>query len=80
MTEPNQTQSSDKSLVIQKRLEGKFTNQIVKETGISKEKVQFIINDWKQKMGASYVDEIADFESLVKDQIYQLNNVHKDLE
>ena len=66
MTEPKQTPSSDKSPVIQKRLEGKSMNQIVRETGISKGKVQYLINDWKQKIGASSIDEITEFASLVK--------------
>ena len=67
MTGPKQTQSSaDKSLVIQKKLEGKSMNQIVRETGISKGKVQYLINDWKQKMGASSVEKITEFASLVK--------------
>ena len=66
MTGTKQTQSSDKSLVIQKRLEGKSMNQIVRETGISKGKVQYLINDWKQKMGASSVEKITEFASLVK--------------
>ena len=43
-------------------------NQIVKETGISKGKVQYLINYWKQKIGASCIDEITDFASLVKRQ------------
>jgi len=66
MTGPNQTPSSDKSLVIQKRLGGKSMNQRLKETGISKGKVQYLINDWKQKTGGAYVDKITDFASLVK--------------
>ena len=66
MTAPKQTPSSDKSPVIQKRLEGKFMNQIVRETGISKGKVQYLINYWKQKMGASSVDEITEFVTLLK--------------
>ena len=41
-------------------------NQIVKETGISKRKVQYLINDWKQKIGTSSIDEITDFATLVK--------------
>jgi hypothetical protein len=47
MTGPKQTSSSDKSLAIQKRLEGKSMNQIVKETGISKGKVQYLIYNLK---------------------------------
>ena len=66
MTGPKQTPSADKSLVIQKRLEGKSMNQIVRETGILKGKVQYLINDWKQKIGASSIDEITDYASLVK--------------
>ena len=66
MTAPEQTPSSDKSLVIQKRLEGKSMNQIERETGISKGKVQYLINYWKQKIGASSFEEITDFASLVK--------------
>jgi DNA-directed RNA polymerase specialized sigma24 family protein len=54
MTAPKQTPSSDKSLVIQKRLEGKSMNQIERETGISKGKVQYLINDWKEKIGSIF--------------------------
>ena len=52
--------------MIQKRLEGKSVKQIVRETNISKGKVQYMINGWKQKMGSLSVDEITDFASLVK--------------
>jgi hypothetical protein len=48
---PNQTPPSDKSLVIQKRLEGKSMNEIVKETRISKGKVQYITKEWENKLG-----------------------------
>ncbi|MGN6709710.1 MAG: hypothetical protein ACTHKF_10225 [Candidatus Nitrosocosmicus sp.] len=65
MAAPKQTPSAEKSLVIQKRLEGKSMNQIVKETGISKGKVQYLIKDWTDKMGSS-VDEITDFTHIVK--------------
>jgi len=43
---PPPSLSKDKSLVIQKRLEDKSMDQIVKETGISKGKVQCITKEW----------------------------------
>ena len=58
--------SKDKSLVIQKRLEGKSMNQIVKETGISKGKVQCITKEWQNKLGTSSADEIIEFATPVK--------------
>ena len=44
MTDPSQ---SDKSIVIQKYLQGKSLNQIADETSISKGKIHYLINDWK---------------------------------
>ncbi|MER5176113.1 MAG: hypothetical protein ABJB76_04275 [Candidatus Nitrosocosmicus sp.] len=55
---------SDKSLVIEKYLQGKSMNQIARETGISKGKVHYLINDWKNKIGASDIDEIREFVGL----------------
>src|SRR5436190_293592 len=72
MAGPKQTKPLDKSLVIQKRLEGKSMNQIVKETGISKGKVQYLIKEWEEKIGSSCAEEITEFataiiQSLIKD-------------
>ena len=39
-------------------------NQIARETGISKGKVHYLINDWKNKIGASDIDEIREFVGL----------------
>jgi len=67
--DPDQTlpsSSTDKSLVIQKCLEGKSMNQIVKETGISKGKVQYITNEWENKLGTSSANEIIEFATQVK--------------
>ena len=67
--DPDQTlpsSSTDKSLKIQKRLEGKFMNQIVKETGISKGKVQYITKEWENKLGTSSANEIIEFATQVK--------------
>jgi hypothetical protein len=64
---PKQTPPpSGKSLVIQKRLEGKSMNQIVKETGISKGKVQYITKEWENKLGTSAAYEIIEFATLIK--------------
>ncbi len=57
---------SDDSIVIQKYLQGKSTNQIADETEISKGKVHYLINDWKQKIEISDIDEIRDFTVLVR--------------
>lgn len=77
---PKQTPSSeDKPLVIQKRLQGKSINQIVRETGISKGKVQYLTISGNRKWILS-VDEIQSLQVWLKDQIYQLSSVHKDLE
>src|SRR3954451_3381935 len=66
MAGPKQTKPLDKSLVIQKRLEGKSMNQIVKETGISKGKVQYLIKEWEEKIGSSCAEEITEIATLVK--------------
>lgn len=49
------------SLVIQKYLQGKSMNKIVIETKISKGKVHYIINDWKNKLATTSADEIISF-------------------
>ena len=41
-------------------------NQIVNETGISKGKVHYIINDWKNKIAIPDIDGIIDFTVLVR--------------
>ncbi len=41
-------------------------NQIVNETGISKGKVHYIINDWKNKIAIPDIDKIRDFTVLVR--------------
>jgi cell division protein FtsB len=41
-------------------------NQIVDETGISKGKVHYLINDWKRKIATSDIDKIRDFTVLVR--------------
>ena len=41
-------------------------NQIANETGISKGKVHYLINEWKDKIGSSDIDEIKEFVGLVK--------------
>jgi DNA-binding Lrp family transcriptional regulator len=41
-------------------------NQIALETGISKGKVHYIINDWKKKIAIPDIDGIIDFIALVK--------------
>ena len=41
-------------------------NQIVNETGISKGKVHYIINDWKKKIAIPDIDGIIDFIVLVR--------------
>ena len=56
----------DKSLVIQKYLQGKSMNQIAQETGISKGKVHYLIRDWKDKISIPNIEEIRDFIDLVK--------------
>jgi hypothetical protein len=63
MTDPSQ---SDKSIAIQKYLQGKSLNQIADETSISKGKVHYLINDWKRKIAISNIDEIRDFIVLVR--------------
>ena len=56
----------DKSLVIQNYLQGKSMNQISEETGISKGKVHYLINDWQDKIGRPDVEELRRFVVLVK--------------
>jgi hypothetical protein len=56
----------DKSLVIQKYLQGKSMDKIAKETGISKGKVHYLIRDWKDKISIPNIEEIRDFIDLVK--------------
>jgi hypothetical protein len=63
LTDPSQSNSSQ---VIQKYLQGKSMNQIVDETGISKGKVHYLINDWKRKIATSDIDKIRDFTVLVR--------------
>jgi hypothetical protein len=60
------SKSSDKSLVIQKYLQAKSMNQISEETGISKGKVHYLINDWQNKIGKPDVEELRGFVVLVK--------------
>jgi hypothetical protein len=62
----NPTQLSEKSMVTQRYLHGKSMNQIAIETGISKGKVHYLINDWKNKMGSSDIGEIKQFAGLLK--------------
>ena len=50
---------SEKSIVIQIYLQGKSMNQIVNETGISKGKVHYIINDWKKKIAIPEIDPLV---------------------
>src|SRR5690349_5946422 len=56
---------SEKSLVIQKYLEGKSMDKIVNETKISKGKVHYIINEWKKHLGNLSADQIIEFTRLV---------------
>jgi hypothetical protein len=49
----------EKSIVIQIYLQGKSMNQIVNETGISKGKVHYIINDWKKKIAIPEIDPLV---------------------
>jgi transposase len=44
------------SLVIQNYLQGKSMDNISKETGISKGKVHYLINNWQDKIGRSDVE------------------------
>jgi hypothetical protein len=57
---------SEESLVIQKYLEGKSMDKIANETKISKGKVHYIINAWKNHLGNSSADQIIEFTRLVK--------------
>ncbi len=41
-------------------------NKIANETKISKGKVHYLINEWKDKIGSSDIDEIKEFVGLVK--------------
>ncbi|MDQ6724046.1 MAG: hypothetical protein M3Z01_07265, partial [Thermoproteota archaeon] len=61
---PNTKPQLDISLVIQKHLEGKSMNQIANETGFSKGKVFYLINDWKKEITASDFDEVRKFVTL----------------
>ena len=54
------------SLVIQNYLQGKSMDKISKETGISKGKVHYLINDWQDKIGRPDVEELRRFVVLVK--------------
>jgi len=41
-------------------------NQIVAETGVSKGKVHYTINRWKEAIGVSDIDELREFSVAVK--------------
>ena len=45
------------SLVIQGFLNGKSMDQIVSETNVSKGKVHYLINDWKNEIGIPDIDD-----------------------
>ena len=47
-------------------LSGKSMNQIVAETGVSKGKVHYTINRWKEAIGVSDIDELREFSVAVK--------------
>jgi hypothetical protein len=55
-----------KSLAIQRYLHGKSRDQIAEETGSSADKISFIINDWKRKIGIPEIDEFIAFVITVK--------------
>ncbi|HXT83386.1 MAG TPA: hypothetical protein VN704_03500 [Verrucomicrobiae bacterium] len=57
---------SDLQTVIQKYLQGKSMNNIVKETGFSKGKVHYLITEGKQQTALQNIDEIRNFLVLVK--------------
>ena len=61
---PNTKPQLDISVVIQKHLQGKSMNQIANESGISKGKVFYLINDWKKEIAASDIDEVRKFVTL----------------
>jgi hypothetical protein len=54
------------SLVIQNYLQGKSMNQISNETGISKGKFHYLINDWQDEIGSPDIEELRGFVVLVK--------------
>ncbi len=54
------------SIVIQEYLKGKTHNQIANETGISKGKVQYLVDNWKNNIGLPNIDEIRDFVVMVR--------------
>jgi uncharacterized membrane-anchored protein YhcB (DUF1043 family) len=63
MLGPKQT---TESLVIQGFLNGKSMDQIVSETNVSKGKVHYLINDWKNEIGLPYIDELREFSVTVR--------------
>ncbi len=58
--------SNHTSIVIQVYLKGKTHNQIANETGISKGKVQYLVDNWKNNIGLPNIDEIRDFVVMVR--------------
>ena len=54
MSSPKQ---SGKSPVIQGYLNGKSMDQIASETNVSKGKVHYLINDWKNEIGVPDIDD-----------------------
>ncbi len=60
------SQSDNISIIITEYLNGKTLNQIVNETGISKDKVHYSIKNWKNKVGIPNVEEVRDFTVLVR--------------
>jgi Homeodomain-like domain-containing protein len=53
------------STIIQKYLNGKTLDQIVKETNLSKGTVYNLVKRWKDNLGSIGVDEIREFASTV---------------
>ena len=54
------------SLVVREYLKGKTLNQIADETGISKGKVHYLIDNWKNNIGLPNIEEIRDFVVMVR--------------
>jgi len=52
-------------IVIQKYLNGKTLDQIVKETNLSKGTVYNLVKRWKSKLGSIVVEEIREFATVV---------------
>ncbi len=71
MIESNMS-ASHASIVIQEYLKGRTLNQIANETGISKGKVHYLIDNWKNRIGIPNIEEVRDFVVTVRKSVISI--------